>query len=62
MPPPTTQATRVPSWLLASGLVAFAGATYAYVLRQVGPNLNDQLEAEARRQDELERRQAAPKK
>jgi hypothetical protein len=47
---------------LASGLVAFAGATYAYVLRQVGPNLNDQLEAEARRQDELERRQAAPKK
>lgn len=61
MPPPT-QSTRVPSWLLATGLVAFAGATYAYVLRQVGPNLNDQLEAEARRQDDLERRVASTKR
>lgn len=51
------QATRIPSWALATGLVLFAGATYAYVLKQIGPNLNEQLEAEAARQEAIERRQ-----
>lgn len=53
-PPSATRA--VPSWLLATGLVAFAAGTYAYVLQKIGPNLNNQLEAEAARQDELERK------
>lgn len=50
------QATRIPSWLLAVGLVGFAGGTYAYVIRQLGGNLEEQLAAEAARQDSLERR------
>jgi uncharacterized protein HemX len=50
-------ASGIPSWALAVSLIVGAGATYAYVLKQIGPNLNDQLEAEAARQDALERRQ-----
>jgi hypothetical protein len=50
------QATRIPSWLLATALVGFAGGTYAYVLKQLGGNLNETLEAEAARQEALERR------
>lgn len=50
------QATRIPSSVLACGLVAFAAGTYAYVLQKIGPNLEDQLEAEAARQEALERR------
>jgi hypothetical protein len=49
------RASGIPSWLLASLLVGGAGATYAYVLKSIGPNLNDQLEAEAARQEALER-------
>jgi hypothetical protein len=41
--------TRVPNWMLATGIFAFSAATYFWVLQRVGPNLNDQLEAEERR-------------
>jgi hypothetical protein len=54
------QATRIPSWALASGLVLFAGATYGYVLKNIGSNLTEQLEVEAARQDAIERRQQQP--
>lgn len=49
------RSTRIPNWALAVGLCAFAGATYFYVLKQVGPNLNQQLEEEAARQEQAER-------
>lgn len=42
------------NWLLAAGIFAFSSATYFYVLRQVGPNLNQQLEAESARQEAAE--------
>jgi hypothetical protein len=48
--------TRVPNWMLATGIFAFSAATYFWVLQRVGPNLNDQLEAEAARQEAAERR------
>lgn len=48
--------SRVPNWLLASGLFAFSAVTYFYVMGRVGPDLNDQLEAEAARQDAAERK------
>ncbi len=50
---------RVPNWLLAAGLFAFSAGTYFYVMQRVGPNLNDQLEAEAARQEAAERKSRA---
>lgn len=50
------RATRVPNWLLACGIFAFSAATYFHVMRKVGPNLNQQLEEEAARQEAAERR------
>lgn len=47
---------RVPNWMLAAGLLAFSAGTYFYVMQRVGPNLNDQLEAEASRQEAAERK------
>ncbi len=54
MPDPR-KATRYPNWVLATGIFAFSAATYFYVMRQVGPNLNQQLEEEAARQEAAER-------
>lgn len=48
---------RVPNWILAAGLFCFSAGTYFYVMQRVGPNLNDQLEAEAARQEAAERKQ-----
>jgi hypothetical protein len=48
--------SRVPNWLVAAGLFAFSAGTYFYVMQRVGPNLNDQLEAEAARQEAAERK------
>jgi len=60
---PAGQASRIPSWALAVGLVLFAGGTYGYVLKNIGSNLTEQLEVEAARQDAAERRQQpAPRK
>jgi hypothetical protein len=53
---PTTEHAGVPNWLLALGLLGFAGLTYANVLRRIGPNLHDQLDQEAARQDEADRK------
>lgn len=51
--------SRLPNWLLASGIFCFSAATYFWVLQRVGPNLNDQLEAEALRQEAAEQRSRA---
>jgi hypothetical protein len=48
--------SRVPNWMLAAGLFGFSAFTYFYVMQRVGPNLNDQLEAEAARQEAAERK------
>lgn len=52
--PPGRPAGR--NGLLALALFGFSAATYAYVMHRVGPNLNDELEAEASRQEAAERR------
>ncbi len=45
-----------PNWAIGLGILAVSGATYYYVLQKVGPNLNNQLEEEAARQEAAERR------
>ena len=49
------RASGGPSWALALSLLGVSGVTYYYVLQRVGPNLVDQLEAEAAAQEAAER-------
>jgi hypothetical protein len=53
---PLRQASRLPNWAIALGIGSVAAGTYGYVLKKVGPNLNQELEAEAARQEEAEKR------
>jgi hypothetical protein len=50
------RATRLPNWLLATGFFSISAFTYYYILQRVGTNVNDELEAEASRQDAAERK------
>jgi hypothetical protein len=49
-------ATRIPNWALATFIAGCSAGTYYYVLQKVGPNLDQELAAEAARQEAAERR------
>ena len=58
-PTPMRAATRIPNWALATAFAGISAGTYFYVLQKVGPHLDQDLAAEAARQEAAERRAGA---